>query len=196
MTTDPLDGFIEDPAAMVQAWARPVVDQRVGQLERQISQLQTDTIKQRVISALDADPMLAGKWRTQNEDPAFLGWLNGLHEFAGVPRLTLLRRAFEAGDTTRVANFFRAFIAQQLPERQRTAHRLPLEQPSKAAIRSADLKPRRIWTRVEIERFYRDVAAGRYDGAEAERLRIEQEIVAAARERRVANPPLQTRDGK
>jgi hypothetical protein len=174
-----------------QRWAQPVVAQHVGKLERRINQLQAESARGRVMATLDGDPQLGGKWRALNEDPGFLAWVGQKHEFSGRPLVELMRDAFDRGDAHRVAHFFSAYLAGQLPARQRTAERLPLEARHNTTLRSADLAPRRSWRREEIAAFYRDVAAGKYDNDEAEKLRIEREIVAAARERRIANPPLQ-----
>ena len=59
-----------------------------------------------------------------------------------------------------------------------------------AALSDTVVGRQRMFSRPEIARFYADCASGAYDGREAERLRIEHEILAAARESRVANPPV------
>jgi hypothetical protein len=101
-------------------------------------------------------------------------------------------RAFNAGDSTRVGHFFRSFIASRRPARERTQARQPFEpgrrQPS-VTVKDADDR-RKVWTRPEIERFYSDCRKGLYDGRESERIRIEQSIINAGRERRVSNPPM------
>jgi hypothetical protein len=87
------------------------------------------------MNALDADPELTGKWRKLNNDPEFLKWLGEIYELAGVPRMQLLREAYDVGDQWRVANFFRGFLASKIPPRQRTETRLPME--SRAASQCA-----------------------------------------------------------
>jgi hypothetical protein len=184
---DPLDAFIEDPAAATTSWVQPIV----GQLEQKIGTLQVEIARERVQRSLDADPMLSGRWRSLNQDSGFLAWLAEVDPMSAEVRMQMLHRAYNFGDTARVANFFRAYLAQQLPARARTQQRLPFEdsrpQPS---VTETDLRPGRVWKRAEISRFYDDVRAGRYEGREGQRARIEAEIVAAARERRVLNPPI------
>jgi hypothetical protein len=55
---------------------------------------------------------------------------------------------------------------------------------------------RRVWTNAEIRAFYRDVRLGKYNDRDAERLRIEAEIFAAAKAGRMAPDAVQPRDSK
>jgi len=105
----------------------------------------------------------------------------------------MLSRAYNHGDAARVKLFFKSYLAEtRLPAAARTAERLPYESGRPTpSITEADLAPRKLWRREEIAAFYRDVQKGRYADREAEKLRIERDILAAASERRVANPPLQ-----
>jgi hypothetical protein len=45
-----------------------------------------------------------------------------------------------------------------------------------------------VWTNTEISAFYRDVTAGKYRSREADRVRIETDIISAASEGRVRQP--------
>jgi hypothetical protein len=195
MTTDandPLADFTDDPVRQVQNWAKPVVDARVGRLEQQIGQLQSDVTKERAMAALDADPEIGTKWRSMNSDPRFLEWVGEMDLLSGVPRVDLMRRAFASGDSERTARFFKAYLLSKIPTVQRTQHRLPYEGQSTAHIRAADLQPgRRIWSRAEIARFYSDAARGAYNERPVERQQIEAEILRAAKEGRVSDPPSQ-----
>jgi hypothetical protein len=78
------------------------------------------------MAVLDADPQLAGKWRAINNDPQLIAWCNGVHEFSGTTRLQLRTDAFNRGDSERCRDIFKAWIAAQIPQRQRTETRLPL----------------------------------------------------------------------
>lgn len=176
----------------VQRWAQPVVDRRVAHLEGQIGQLRTQTARDRVMAALDADAELGGNWRTINDDPAFLAWLNTVHDLSGQPRITLLRKAFDAGDPQRTGAFFRAFLASRTPARERTATRLPMENPAQSRrqppISATVAGQGKRWTRAEISKFYEDCRLGRYDQREGDRIKLEQDILAASRDGRIVDP--------
>ena len=187
---DALDQLVENPSDFIQRAAAPVVAAHVQRLENQLREQQVTANQDRVQRALDADPQLAGKWRTLNEDPGFLAWLDEVDVMSSEQRLSLLHRAYHRGDGERVKNFFRAYLAQQFQPSSRTEHRLPFEAGrSRPSVSVSEIDRRRVWRRDEIAGFYNDVRAGKYAGREAERLRIEAEIIAAAREHRVLNPP-------
>ena len=184
--------LIED----VQRWVAPAIDQRVSDLQRQLGAVQTQLTAERqlrVQQSLDADSQLGSRWRQLNHDGGFLNWLEQRDDLSDRKRLDMLRDAYQSGDASRVKNFFASYLMRQVvPPSQRTAERLPLEQGRPTPmVTERDLVPRKIWRREAIARFYEDVRRGRYAGREVEKLRIEKEITAAARERRIADPPLQ-----
>jgi hypothetical protein len=187
----------EDLPRDARRWARQELGNEVSQLRQQVAQQAVEASRQRCMNALDADPELGGKWRKLNNDPEFLHWLNQEYDLAGCPRMQLLHQAYDAGDQWRVANFFKGYLASRIPPRQRTNERLPMEQtaPRPALRPSADRyeERRRVFKPGEIRQFYNDCRLGRYDGHEAERLQIEREILAAAKEGRVADPAVQPR---
>ena len=104
----------------------------------------------------------------------------------------MLSRAYNHGDAARVKLFFKSYLAEtRIPAAARTTTRLPYESGRPTpSITERDLTARRVWTRPEISRFYEDVRRGRYADRESEKLRIERDILAAASERRVSNPPV------
>ena len=190
--TDPLDQLVDNPGAFVQQIAAPIVNARVGQLEHQVGQLHTTLNQERVQRALDADPQLAGRWRQLNHDEGFLRWLDQVDPLSNERRSQMLTRAYNLGASDRVAAFFLAFLAEQLPKSQRTSERLPFEQSRPTpSVTERDLTRGRVWTRPEIARFYEDVRRGRYADRDVERMRIERAIADAAKGGRVANPPEQ-----
>jgi hypothetical protein len=162
----------EDLPRDARRWARQELGNEANQLRRQVAQQAVETSRQRCMNALDADPELRDKWRKLNQDQGFLSWLGEIYELAGVPRMQLLRQAYDVGDQWRVANFFRGFLASKIPPRQRTETRLPLENPTpskRVAVREADINHgKKIWTGNEIRQFYQDKSRGLYDGHEAE----------------------------
>jgi hypothetical protein len=176
-------------------WAREELGNEVSQLRQQVAQQALQANRQRCMNALDGDPELASKRRTLNNDPGFLKWLGEIYDLAGVPRMGLLHQAYDVGDADRVRNFFRAYLASKIPQRQRTNERLPMEQTApRLALRPSQdpsSERRRIWSKSEIAKFYNDCRLGRYDQHEPERLRIEREILAAASQGRVADNAVQ-----
>jgi hypothetical protein len=194
---DPLDSLVNDPIATVQKWTERVVSGRVGALERQVHENSVENARLRVQIAMDRDHELAGKWRAINNDTAFLAWLDEIDGLSGAPRLQLLQRAYNMGNPGPVSAIFKAFIASRIPARERTATRLPHEGTGpRPSIRTQDLTRGKVWSAKEIHNFYDDCRRGRYDKREAERLQIENEIVAAARQGRMAVDAIQPRDAK
>jgi hypothetical protein len=199
MSEDHLDEFVNDPEATVQKWTARVIAGRVGELERRLHENSTENAQLRVQVAMDRDPELGGKWRTINNDPEFIRWLNEVDPLAGEKRMALLHRAYNAGAADRVGNLFRAFLASRIPPRERTATRLPMEGAGPASVRASagvNEARRRVWTAKEIRNFYDDCRRGRYDKREAERMQIENEILAAAKQGRMAPDAIQPRDSK
>jgi hypothetical protein len=181
-------------------WAEPVVREHVGRLERELSDVRASQQRQQlqsnrdaVTAALDRDPEIGDKWRTLNNDAAFLRWLAQNDPLSGQKLHDLMIHAFNAGDSTRVGHFFRSFIASRRPARERVPGRQqpfePGRQQPSVTLRDADNR-QKVWTRPEIEKFYREKARGLFDGREAEAMRIEQSIIDAGRERRVSGVPM------
>src|SRR3954468_20045445 len=112
VTQEDLELFGEDLVGFTQRVAAPVVDQRVGHLERQLGHMQTELAQQRVQAALDADPTLGDRWRQINDSPAFLAWLDELDGFSNERRLDLLQRAYKLGNGPRCRAFFKAYLAE------------------------------------------------------------------------------------
>lgn len=194
---DPLDSLVNDPIRTVQRWTERVVSGRVGDLERQLHENSTENKQLRCQIALDRDPELGGTWRTINNDKAFLAWLDEIDGLSGAPRLQLLQRAYNMGNPGPVSAIFKAFIASRIPQRERTETRLPHEGTGpRPSIRTQDLTRRKVWSAKETHNFYDDCRRGRYDKREAERLQIENEILAAARQGRMAADAIQPRDSK
>jgi hypothetical protein len=191
--SDPLDDFVNDPVATTQRWT----DERVRRLEGELASTRTSVLRQSAMIALDRDPQIGSTWRETNQQPEFIDWLNQKDPFSGQPRMRLIQRAFELGDATTVGNHFKAFHASRIPARLRTRERLPEEPPAghHPNTPTPNAEGKRTWTRQQIAQFYRDKAAGRYDGQEAEALRLERDILSAAAEGRIVDPPLKLTRG-
>lgn len=203
-----VEAFGDDLINAAQLWAEAKLSPRIAKLEAEIERLrsghteiQQQTAQDRVMSSLDADPELGGNWRTINENPEFITWLNQVDPFVGQPRMRLLSEAFGRGDSVRTANFFKAFITEHTAVQpdpappvhtpQPEADRVSLEtlaapgRPAGSVANSGASTEKRMWTSTQISAFYRDCADGKYAAREAEKLRIEQDIFSAAAEGRV-----------
>jgi hypothetical protein len=197
MSEDHLDELVNDPVRTVQRWTERVVSGRVGDLERQVHENSVENARLRVQIVMDRDPEFGSRWRQINNDPEFIKWLNQVDPLAGVPRMQLLTTAYNHGAADRVGNLFRAFLASRIPARERTETRLPHEGTGpRPSIRTQDLTRGKVWPAKEIHNFYDDCRRGRYDKREAERLQIEAEILAAAKQGRMAPDAIQPRDSK
>jgi hypothetical protein len=182
-----------------QRWATPVIERataplrsEVAQLKQENGRLRTQTARDGVMAALDADNELGHNWRQTNDNPAFIHWLEQPDDLSPRRRIDLLREAFDRGEARRVRAFFAAYGRVAVPDRLRAPAAAPLpfsggyQAPAK---RTPDGRPRS-WSRQQIADFYRAAAKGKFDGHEAEKRRIEQEIVSAAQEHRVVDAPM------
>lgn len=212
-TPEDIEAYGEDLVKAVQRWVNPAVQPLLAQIETlrgEIDrlrggqqQIHTETVQDRVFRTMDADPEIGRTWRETNNDPEFIAWLQVGDPLAGLPRLQLLRNAFDQGDATRVGRFFKAYLAEHTAVSQPPApapvHTTPqgeadgrpslesLAAPGRAA--SSGQPPgapeKRVWTRQQIAAFYKDCSTGKYAGREAEKTRLEQDIFDAAPEGRI-----------
>jgi hypothetical protein len=198
----------DDLPNAVSRWVGNPQDDRIRSLEAQVQYLaggqqrvDTSLTQQSVMSQLDMDPDLTGRWRQLNDAPAFLSWLSELDQFSARPRIELLREAYAQGDANRTGRFFKSYLAEHTapPGSRAPAHtqlngsagRMRLEElaaPGRAAASGTNggaSPERRMWTNREIGAFYRDVQRGVYRTRQADKDRIEADILAAASEGRV-----------
>jgi hypothetical protein len=221
VTTAPVDAEIpkedieaygEDLITAARRWAMAEVQPRIQALEGRIATLEggqqrisQDTLEQRTLNALDADPDIGRVWRKVNDfdqTPEFKDWLDQVDPFTGVSRAALLGQAFSRGDAVRVGNIFKSFIAEHsvttqppapspAPSAEPAADRPTLESmaaPGRAAgtgLQGGAPVEKRVWTRSEISAFYKDCSQGKYASREQERARLEADIFAAGPEGRI-----------
>jgi len=176
-TDDQLEKLIADPVAFARSAAG------TAELERRLQEQERKLNEARTVAALNDDAITRDRWKQINSDPAFLDWLNLIHEFSGERRMSLLRRAESAGNTTAVVAMFKSYILEGMHGR---VDNTPL--PYQNERRPAPSGSTRRWRRSEIRAFYDAARRGRC--SEAERARIEADILAAPRENRVIDPPL------
>jgi len=198
----------DDLPQAVSRWVGGANSEEVRQLRAEVEYLKggqqrTDVslTQNAVMSQLDMDPELAGRWRQLNDDPRYLDWLSQIDQFSARPRIELLREAYAQGDANRTGRFFKSYLAEHTapPGSRAPAHtqlngsagRMRLEElaaPGRAAASGTNggaSPERRMWTNREIGAFYRDVQRGVYRSRQADKDRIEADILAAASEGRV-----------
>lgn len=172
---------------------QPKIEQRVGSLEAHASKTREDAF----YDALDRN--ISG-WEKVNVHPVFLAWLAELDDMTGQKRSELLRAAYSALDSRRVANIFIRFRNEKGWVKAETpaAQRMAADANGRGA--SVDVHPsasgsggpppqrrasKKIVSRGEIAKFYDDVRRGKYRTRPKEKAAFEQEMALAAREGRV-----------
>ncbi|MHC4237849.1 MAG: hypothetical protein ACYSSM_06350 [Planctomycetota bacterium] len=119
--------------------------------------------RQETVSALAT---AVPNWEAQNNDPAFLTWLNENEPSVGVPRGKLLTEAFRANDAQRVIWFFTSFPSENATETSTTApENSPEPQtkldelvapgtPKTGSVVAPNESGKRVWTRNDIAALY------------------------------------------
>ena len=188
--------------------AREIVSPELAELRsmmQSIEQKVTGTVQQTAQQARQAmltklDDALP-EWRGINVQPEFKAWLALPNPYASGSRLNALTQAYEQNDTARVLNFFKGFVSElvaedpaQLPAPTPAAPAAPpkpglesLAAPGKARTSAQPNAPteKQIITTADVNAFYDAVRKGYYNGREAEKNALEQELFAAQREGRV-----------
>ena len=137
---------------------------------------------------------LSPNWMTTNDDPKFVTWAQSNKEpYSGMTVIDLLNSAYKSGDASRVAAIFNDYNQMLTSTTSATGTAaLPsvddLVAPSRrgsSAQTNADLHQGKIWTELEIDKFYDDHSRGRYENRQKEAKEIEAEISRAYKEGRV-----------
>lgn len=149
------------------------------QLE-QVSEVTTKTVSNDFFRSLDA---ISPEWRTINEDPAFLRWLDEVDELTGETRQNLLGKAEAARDAVRVGKFFNSYKKTSSTWAANSAQSLEqqLVPPTNKAPQTPPSK--KVWTRGEISEFYARMRRGEVSDQDA--VAIEADITAASIEGRI-----------
>jgi hypothetical protein len=124
-----------------------------------------------------------------NLDEGFIGWLSEVDPLSGFTRQDYLNNAFASFDVERTAALFDTYkqltAPPEVPPSNQVLQRHVAPGTSKASTRTPPAAATKIWTSAEIDQFYRSVAKGKFQGSEAEQVRIEAEIDAAVAEGRI-----------
>lgn len=181
------------------------VSQRMAQLEKMISQLQSNVVPQiqavaqkQAVSAEQqfwADLSAAfPNWRDVNDNQEFQSWLLEVDPLTNISRQTYLEDAQRGLDAHRVANFFRAWldktgqatVAQNTGRVSATSELEKQVTPGRSKNSGTPSTSKaRVYTPMDIQKFFADVRQGKYKGREQERDRLERDIFAAQRENRI-----------
>lgn len=173
------------------------VNTTVSNQVQQVSRTQNLTRSELFYQKLD---QAIPNWKEINESPEFQQWLSEIDPLTGIQRQIYLNDAHQQMDVGRVAQFFRtgAVVPQaqqvQAPTTPQTVTTSPASQlelqisPSrtKGTDIPVDSTQKKIWSRAGISKFYDDVRRGVYAGKDAERSQIENDIIAASSENRIA----------
>lgn len=159
-----------------------------------VSNRQANTAAQTFEARLD---QALPQWRKWNEDPDWVAWLGEPEAASGIVRQTILDRAGELRDVTRVVKLFQLWRQDRgldTPEQQgkgKASASKTNKSLEKHVVPGGDrggepqAPGKRIWTRREIKDFYRKKSSGGYSGRDGEAAAIEQDILTAAPEGRV-----------
>lgn len=180
--------------ASVEKTLKPEIEAVKGQVVQSVQRQAT----QSVYSVLDRDVQ---DWREINKSSDFVEWLSESDPYVGDTRKNLLMAAFQEGDASRVAAFFKGFLAHkqvvsppvmpQVPTTPAPAPSVTLEQlagPSSGGAGAPTAPAQRqaqVWTRADVQKFYNDVALGEYRKDPDRKAQIETQIAAALREGRI-----------
>jgi len=146
----------------------------------QISTATTNTAKNDFFKSLNA---IVPEWEQINADPAFLTWLDEFDELAGETRQSLLSKAEQARDASRVGKFFTSFKKTSSSWAASSANALE-QQVVPPTNKAPDTPPsKKVWTRGEIAEFYDRMRRGVVTDADA--IAIEADITAASIEGRI-----------
>lgn len=197
---DPKDveNFGADMVDMVQRYAERVFQSMATQFGAKVADFETrlKTLEQQVTGVSDRTNLtleqqfyatlksLVPDWENINKDERWLAWLADVDPVYGAPRQAALDAAHQKFDVERVANVFKAFKASAPAKPQSSlANQVA---PSGAAATAPIAPPaKQVLSSKFVEKFYNDLAKGRYVGREAEAASIEAEINTAAAEGRI-----------
>ena len=145
-------------------------------------------------------------WREINSNPDFVDWLDTvIPETDGITRKQMLMKAFNAGDVSHVATFFKNWKSvsgqENAPNQTGNGAAQGTEQSTlsmqnfvsptsgqgspQGAPAANGQSSQKIWTQAEIAQFYRNAKDGKYRNRPDDKAKIEASIVKAVSEGRV-----------
>lgn len=158
-------------------------DAKIKKLEEKLDALEGHTTKS---AERDFYSVLSAKvpdWEKINANKAFHSWLDATDELTGFRRQDLLSDAERARDAERVAKFFTAFTKTSKKQVDDTSLALETQLAPSNTRTPNTPTGKKVWTRSEINEFYKRVRSGRISDKEA--VAIESDIHAASVEGRI-----------
>jgi hypothetical protein len=173
---------------VIQSAAREM-DQRLATKDAEIAKLreqmggvaeQTKAVSQSTY--LSELTNLVPDWQAVNTNQGFLDWLAQVDPLTGLQRQSYLDDAFGKLDVRRTAEIFSAFKAlsgsrpsSASPSQELQRQVQPSSSQATPVATGAD-NGSKVWSVVEIDQFYRDVARGAFVGRDTEKQRLNNEI--------------------
>lgn len=199
VTDTDVEAFGSDLIDVMERKAREVARQELGtemarlqernvELEQTlsgVSERQATTDRRSFFADLER---LVPDYEALNVDPGFLEWLAEVDTLSGVPRQEYLTHAYGQLDAHRTATLFSTYKQLSTPAPRQTSRNLERQVApgtSRVSTAVAQNMSERVWSQKEVEKFYRDVQKGGFQGNDAEKVRIEAEIDLAAAEGRI-----------
>lgn len=181
-----------------------VLHPEIQALRNELTSIKQETHNQKVNNIYTELARSLPNWQQINQHPDFSRWLDLKDPISGAIRRVLLNSAFQAANAARVVAIFNGFVAEnaamrpasQAPQLTAPGQPAPTRQPAVSLetlaapgrARSAPGSPaaeKPVYSRADIDAFYRDVRRGVYAGRDNEKLAKEIDIYAAQREGRV-----------
>jgi len=181
-----IDEYGEGLIDVARRIAREELNAKQGEIDalkvqvQNLSDTSTNTAKNDFFKTLNE---LAPGWQEINEDPNFLKWLDGVDELTGETKQSLLSKAEQSRDASRVGKFFASYTKTSALWAANGNKSLE-QQVIPSSSKSPDVPPsKRVWTRGEISEFYDRMRRGSVSDADA--IAIEADITAASIEGRI-----------
>lgn len=160
------------------------LDQRIGKLEQTVNGVREDTAVSREEQFYAVLTNLVPNWREINQSENFLEWLGEMDPVYGVPRQAALDAAYKRLNAQHAAGIFSAYKASQPADLSPTASVAPTTVHSSAQLPPQTVAKPMISHRA-VQKFYDDMARGKYANDPGEAARLEAEINLAAQENRI-----------
>jgi len=184
--------FGADGLDIVKKGTQAAIENATKPLRDQLAKADSDRIASLKKAAHDAETERYGKfisrlgelvpeYKKLNYDSKFLAWMGQADTYSGITRSQLFKRAEDAKDVARVAEFFVEYQhAHKRPVSEAEKYITPVGGPgAPTAATKAKAAGGRIIYLSEIDKFYDDVIKGRYHGKHDQVLNIEAQIDAA-----------------
>lgn len=161
------------------AQQRLEIEQLKAQIQRQKAEAErarAEDQQQRDVQFAATMEKLVPGWVTQNEDQAFIQWLQYVDPTWGIQRQQLLNQAAQSYDVQRVAAIFNLYRSETAQKQKESPLSQQVSPTHTAGSNPPSTGPKK-WTSEAIAQFYEEARHGRYTDEEVKR--IEDEIDAA-----------------